>query len=256
MYRTDDFLLVLFLIAWSQPLAVSYRVHQASFRPNGSPLDHRPFNCLEAFERWENGQEALPNGRYFVWLNRDVRVCAVSAIDALLCRVADEKTSADHLDAYPPSKPVPVKADEVPNKLHFGYLGLRFDDGKLTATRENYDGVSIDFSRSRLNWAILKLLDRAKESWVSIGQLREVWDKHGVAKNPSKGTIHDGIHEVRKLLEKLGLTIVNSRGVGWRIEPASKSTETHSTDSDMLSRAPRSSKNRRRKESQRTRQHS
>jgi hypothetical protein len=94
---TDSFFLLLYLVAWARPHDVSYRIHQRSFQP-WAPMQARPFNSVKDFERWEDGKLELPEGRYFISLNCDVRQCAVSAIETLFGSESEKPL------AIPPSK--------------------------------------------------------------------------------------------------------------------------------------------------------
>ena len=81
--RTDNFLLLLYLLAWDRPSMLSYCVEHRSFSADDRRTREHPFKSLEAFEKWENGKLHRSAARFFLWLNRDVRNCAVSAINAL-----------------------------------------------------------------------------------------------------------------------------------------------------------------------------
>jgi DNA-binding winged helix-turn-helix (wHTH) protein len=101
-----------------------------------------------------------------------------------------------------------------------GYLALELNEGEQRVRRQ---GHTVDLSHSPLQWSILKALVDAQGIPLSEDQLRRVWDRYGVARKPTSGTITDAISEVRRAIEPLGVSIKSLRKLGRKLVPVSPS---------------------------------
>jgi hypothetical protein len=104
-----------------------------------------------------------------------------------------------------------------------GYLGLEFDEGHYVVRRAGY-AAEVDLSRSKLRWGLLLAFAEARGSLLSDKRLMDVWEKHGQAKKPAKGTVADTISDLNEKIACLGLHIDCARGMGRKLvsqEPVS-----------------------------------
>jgi hypothetical protein len=118
--------LLCMILAWERPDLVTYKCKAGLYVPEGPedgedvpdgpedgeeayrmPPGHRkhPLSDRFAFEAWRDGTLRPSRGNYYSYLSRDIRICTVSAIDAVL--VMGET----------PAKPV---WDRVSRELRFG----------------------------------------------------------------------------------------------------------------------------------------
>jgi hypothetical protein len=111
----------------------------------------------------------------------------------------------------------PVSAAEPDETaLAYGYLGLQFDDQRLIVKRAGYD-ATVDFSRSPLQWELLKFLSQSEDRCAFRVALARVWKSIGVASDPEEGTMTNAVSELRRKIEVLGITIKSIWKRGWKL---------------------------------------
>ncbi|MFO0954421.1 MAG: hypothetical protein U0835_25330 [Isosphaeraceae bacterium] len=108
------------------------------------------------------------------------------------------------------------------------YLGLVLDCGNRRVTRPGRPVEVVEFRGRKLLWELFRQLHEAGDDYLAMELVYAVWTGHGVAERPEKRTVEDSISDLRKLLQPLGVTVRNSRGVGYMLcdldpGPASRS---------------------------------
>ena len=187
--RTDNFLLLLYLLAWDRPNAVSYCVDQRFFNADDRPTRVRPFEGLEAFEKWETGELHLPIRRFFLWLNRDVRQCAISATNALF--LGSGTDSADE----PLVKRLILEVD-------------------VSLLRLKLDGASHDIEPHEAQM-LIALIDASHtgEFWVTGPRMNEFHHCHGKK-------ISREIARLETKVPALKTVIIHGKAKGYRLRTA------------------------------------
>jgi hypothetical protein len=77
----DQWIPSLYFLKWGNPAAVDYDIATCSFRLDGMKQPESPFNTRQAFDDWLAGRSTAPQGRHFLILSDDIRVCSRDAID-------------------------------------------------------------------------------------------------------------------------------------------------------------------------------
>ena len=140
-----------------------------------------------------------------------------AGLRTLLNAVPLSPTETSGSETLVPSTPAQESRGASPAQLRAGYLGLVFSDERFTLSRRGYAEI-LDFSTSRLGWAILKTLEKNGDSWLSRDRIKAIWEDAGVARRPADGTVNDRISELSRNLSALGLKIKSSRQIGVRLE--------------------------------------
>ena len=81
-YSVNDWIALIYVLAWTMPTKVDYVVNQIAFQ-NAIPDRHYPRIDADSYRLWEAGRSELPKGRYCCYLSDDIRRCSRSAILAL-----------------------------------------------------------------------------------------------------------------------------------------------------------------------------
>jgi hypothetical protein len=158
-------------------------------------------------------------------LSRDVRVCSAEAIDLLLRLGKD--ANPDRWGIVRPSGPAGGDTDPKvggnrsegvgrKNADGEGYLGVRREMSYLLG-REGL-AAKVSFERSKIGWHLFLFFLEKRGEFASLEEISSVWRKgHGQAHIPSKSTIYDDISTMKQTIRPLNLSILNRKGVGYKL---------------------------------------
>jgi hypothetical protein len=127
---------------------------------------------------------------------------------------APEALVANHLEQSENTQDHPEGIVETTPRP--GYLGLIIHPGRMTVGRVGLEAV-VSLAGKKLKWGLLLRLIDTRDSYCSMDMLRGVWSDYGRSDDPDIGTVHDALSELKKLLQPLGLAIVNAPSLGWRL---------------------------------------
>jgi len=189
------------------------RLHQ--FDPNRSELSIRPEKLRELAEKEEGPLDCCKWAREwttsppktFTSRIHDISAKSIEFIDWLLENGSEEEDSANSL-----------------RSKYFGDLTLDYD--RYLITRKGFS-APVKLDRSPLLFAMLVKFVKRRGVLCSRAMLEDAWTECDLEK-PDERRLDSQVAKLRKALRPIGLTLKNSRKLGWRLVEAEAGPTTTS----------------------------
>ncbi len=103
---------------------------------------------------------------------------------------------------------------QIPTSRLPTYLGLTLDPQKFTVSREGYPELKL----TRLPYEMMLILMTNQDTPSRVDALTKAWSNAGLSETPEIGTVRAAVHRLKRILGNLGITIKNSKNIGWCLQ--------------------------------------